>query len=209
LGLPDLFKGNNGWVEVESVPDRAHDRADDYRDCTRVFFKEGANGREAVALITQAFVVVRSGQIAPTPITIRVQLRQLYPSDSSVSQSVRQYEISRRALLSGSEPGGFLEYREDSPEYLPSAGNDYGFASRALDHELGHRDLPLLGTLRERCSACHRSDFSRVITLDMVGAGQTSSVLRYLDTAKDLHAVYVLKQKLQRDDWMSLIGSWL
>ena len=62
-----------------------------------------------------------------------------------------EHEVSRKAMLGLERTGGVRTFRGADLAYLPSAGNDYGFASP----QLSPVREPILGTLDTRCAACH------------------------------------------------------
>jgi len=113
------------------------------------------------------------------------------------------YELSRKLLLANPSSGGFIRLGADYPAYLPSAGNDYTFASPARGEET--RDFPILGYLRRRCESCHGPDVTSVFTFMAKSIpSQPSPPVRQLRPADDLHAVYVATEKMKQPNFKSL-----
>ena len=76
-----------------------------------------------------------------------------------------EHEVSRKAMLGLERTGGVRTFRGADLAYLPSAGNDYGFASP----QLSPVREPILGTLDTRCAACHGAG-RHLFTFSLTGA---------------------------------------
>ena len=224
--LPDLFKKNGGWVEIQWFPRRLHDEAVGYRRVTRVFLKPAhvpgniqeflndfrRDGNDAsakldgVALIVQLLLIDEQGRAQTTGITTDVQFRLFERTKGGDFQRTRVgiYELSRKQILNQLESGGLSQQREGEPAYLPSAGNDYTFAS--TQRAAGGPATPLVVKARSRCAFCHGdSDLRHVMTFSMnVVPGENLPAVRRLDPAADEAARFVISQKTTRDDWKSL-----
>ena len=221
--LPDLFSGRSGWIEVR-WGDRFHDHAVHYRRATRVFVKPSAPPADesafvndlrqfenhqklsAVALVTETLLVASDGTVLTTPLVSDVQIRALRHGDRAAAQ-VREFELSRRLLLTNPASGGFQELDEQSPVYLPAAGNDYSFASPSL--RAPDRREPVLAPLRQRCAVCHGLNGARLMTFNRIFASRDAlPPVERLRPAENLHARDVAARKLTRDDFHALIHLW-
>jgi hypothetical protein len=222
--LPRLLEGEEGWIEIQWTPDRIHDAAADNRRAARVFFKplsltdrkaflqdlrasnRPADKLQAVALAIQLLLVTDQGQVIPSPIINAVQLRTFVRNEEGkiTSGRVEQFELSRQLLLEDIATGGFIHHTADAPAYLPSAGNDYGFAS--WQHTDG--GPPVLAALRSRCQACHFSGMTRIATLAIHARPPVPSIVS-LDPLKNERAEYVAVRKQRSDQFQALIQSWL
>ena len=177
--LPDLFSTNEGWLEIELLPRRAHEDASSYRRAARVFVKprtppsdpaqfveslkynQHHDQVEAVALVVQNLLIDTSGRVVPSPLFSEVQFRFFKndPNTRAVSAEPQQFELSRRRLLTDPASGGLVEFSARSPAYLSAAGNDYDFAS--LIDEAGG---PVVVPLRTRCTQCHNPPLTTLMT---------------------------------------------
>lgn len=223
-GLPNLFAREDGWAEVEWLPERLHDDAADYRRAARVFVRPSAAQRDAqafldglrnahdaderlgaVALVTQDLLVDARGNVVPSPLVRETQFRTFVRAGGAARNDIRQFELSRRLLLAGDARGGLVEVKETEAHYLPSAGNDYSFASP----QYGARDLdhPVVVSLRTRCSTCHGARGERVFTFSMHSQGGPVPV-KILNPTRDERALYVARRKAERDDFKALKGLW-
>jgi len=226
FGLPDLFGRDSAWVEVEWFPTREHDMAAGFRRVSRVFVKPakqfgesrysldalrsslGENSLVAldgVAIIIQQLLIDSHGTVLPTRLTTKVQLR-LFPRSSdghSMGTQVRQYEFSRRLMVSQPLSGGFIEEDDSAPSCLPMAINDYDFCSSQYTHD--GVDTPLVVKLRTRCAFCHGTDLSKVLTFAKRNDSNTAyPPVMQLNPLANEAADYVVVRKLQRQDWKSL-----
>ena len=223
--LPDLFGKNSGWVEIQWFPHRLHDEAAGYLRATRVFLKpthatgnmqdflndfrrEGNDASaklDGVALITQPLLIDERGRAQATGITTDVQFRLFERTKDGGFQSTRVgiYELSRKRLLNQLESGGLSQQPDGEPVYLPSAGNDYSFASTQRD--TGGPAAPLVVKARSRCAFCHGDgDLRHVMSFSMHVVPRENLPVRRLDTTAHEAADFVISQKTARDDWKSL-----
>jgi uncharacterized protein (TIGR03067 family) len=225
--LPDLFGADSGWWEVRWSKERLHDAAADYRRVARVFIKPatspkdrikflngmrlGSNNHskpskqlEAVALLTQNLLIDSDGKVVPSPLTYEVQVRTFVKDKDGklVRTESKQYELNRQKLLHDPKGGGFVEADDKVAVYLPSAGNNYRFASRPHGH-----DEPIMVRLGTRCAACHGR--AVVFTFDMEpdesGALPPVTLLRPSDNE---HARYVIGRKVEHKDFNALQERW-
>lgn len=216
--LPDLFSTESGWLEIELLTHRLHDDAARFRRAARVFVKprtppadpgqfveslkhnQHHDQLDAVALVVQNLLIDRSGRVVPAPLFSDVQFR-FFKNDQKTgktSAEPQQFELSRRRLLTSPMSGGFIEFSATSPAYLSTAGNDYDFAT-AIQEAGG----PVLAPLRTRCTQCHDSSLTHLMTYSIhyVPPVPTVRILKALDQER---AFYVAQRKEQRDDFKSL-----
>lgn len=217
--LPDLFRNDGEWLEVSWMP-MLHDYAAGYRRVARVFLKparapqnvksflnwlrgdryslEDLNG---VALVTQLLLINPKGRLLPTSITTDVQVRlfEKTPDGAFKKTSIQVSEISRRQLINSPPSGGLVVEDENAPAYRAS-GNDYTFAP--LQPSLG---APLQVRLRTRCTACHGSDLTRVMTFafESSPSGDIPPV-RQLNPLAHQAADAVIEKKAKQKDFESL-----
>jgi hypothetical protein len=229
-GLPPLFDKGSGWIEVEWFPDREHDRSADYRRAARVFVKPRAKPQQfldrlshllqrnpglspeltgvldGVALVTEDLLIESNARVERSPVTFEVQVRSFVRDSRGtyVKTTVVEYELSRKLLLASPSSGGLVRVDPDDPAYLPTAGNDYTFASPRLGEN--PPQPPILGTLRRRCEACHGQGSGEFFTFARVPLPEPwrPPAVRQLRSADDLHAGYVVEQKMKRADFESL-----
>ncbi len=217
--LPDLFSSRSGWLEIELLPHRLHEEATNYRRAARVFvkpLKQPANPEafveklkhnqhleelEAVGLVVQNLLLDSSGRVVPSPLISDVQFRfYKYDTKRTLSAEVKQYELSRRLLLTDPASGGLVEFGPDTPSYLTSSGNDYDFASSIDDAE-----APVVVPLRTRCSQCHNRSLTTLMTYSIHYFPPVPKT-RVLKPADQEHTLYVARQKELREDFKSLFG---
>ena len=231
----DLFAEKGGWIEIEYLPDRAHDRAADYRRATRIFLKpasppadrsqwlnslreEGADrdGKsvagdgvrleklDAVALAVQLLLVDQNGVVVPTRLTYEVQVRTFLKGDTGKWSGTKLAvaELSRQALLEGLA-GGLRPIEEEAPAYLPSAGNDYFFASAQIG--LPAREA-VLAPLRRRCESCHAEGVRTIFTFSVHAPARLP--IRELNSTDNEHARFVCQRKMQRTEFKELRRRW-
>lgn len=229
LGLPPVLDERSGWMEVEWFPHRTHDFSADFRRAARVFLKpktkpqqfvsdlndrlrRGPNGSsdltgalDGVALVTESLLIDSRGQVEPSPLTFEVQTRMFVrdPQGKFKETAFEQYELSRKSLLAGDSSGGLVRFGADQPAYVPTAGNDYTFASPILEFEKPRP--PILATLRRRCQTCHGVQADEIFTfaIALPPHGLRPQV-RQLKSADDPHAAFVAKQKMKQADFKSL-----
>ncbi len=225
----DLFSEDGGWIEIEYLPNRAHDHAADYRRATRIFLKPAsapANQHEwldslrergadrigkldAVALAVQFLLVDTNGVVVPTRLTYEVQVRRFLKGDTGKWSGTKLAvaELSRKVLLEG-QAGGLRPVEEHSPAYLPTAGNDYFFASAQTS--LPAREA-VLAPLRKRCEACHGEGVRNVFTFSVTN-GKPDATARYpvrkLNSTDNERARFVSQRKMQQADFRELRRRW-
>jgi hypothetical protein len=225
--LPDLFAPNSEWMEVQWVPDRLHDQAADFRRVARVFLKSSVplQNRQsfldglpnhhgdtselgAVALVIQNLLIDSKGDPVPTRLTYEVQMRTFKRDEQGklVNTELNQYELNRELLLNRSQRGGMISLGEDAATYLPTAGNDYGFATPQRD-QLGEAPT-ILATLRMRCSTCHGQPNAAAVFTFLMHPQEPMPSVMLLDQPNDKHARYVIGRKIDRDDYKVLREQW-
>jgi hypothetical protein len=225
--LPDLFGRNSGWVEVQWFPRRLHDESVDYRRVTRVFLKPGRPPQDmqkflndfrrvegnpvvvldGVALVIQPLAIDTQGRLKPAGVSTDVQFRLFEKTKEGVFQKTQIgiYEVSRKRLLGQSESGGMVEEAESESAYLPSAGNDYTFASPQSNN--GGQLTPLVVRLRTRCASCHGDkDLTHVMTFAMILSPneRLGPAVRRLNPAAHQAADFVVSQKTKGEAWKTL-----
>jgi hypothetical protein len=220
----DFFAEQGGWIEIEYLPDRAHDHAADYRRVARVFLKpalppadrkewltslrKGHAGRieklDAVGLAVQLLLVDQHGVVVPTRLTYEVQVRTFLNGATGKWSGTKLAvaELSRKALLAG-QAGGLRPVEEQAPAYLPTAGNDYFFAS--AQSSLPAREA-VLAPLRKRCESCHDEGAQRIFTFSVHAPVGLSA--RTLNSTDNEHARFVYQRKMQRTDFKELRRRW-
>jgi hypothetical protein len=220
--LPDLFRKNNGWVEVQWFPERLHDAAAGYRRVARIFLKpthpprdmrnflkterdrnDPSTELDGAALLTQLLLIDTHGNLQPTTLTTEIQTRLFARTNGGEFQrtTLQVAEISRRLLVRDPASGGLVPEDEMTPIYLPMAGNDYGFASIQPDTL-----APALVHLRTRCLFCHGDKDLRVLlTFAMARMpGRRLPPVRQLDAAGHQAADFVIRQKTKRAEFEAL-----
>ena len=223
LGMPDVFNPGSEWMEVVASAHRLHDEAVQFRRASRVFVRpivrpadepsflaslaEGPSARvHHAVLIMQTLLVDSRGRIVPTRLVSDVQTRQITTEGRRGSSAygdaiAHQFELSRRLLRAGTN-GGFVHFGSDAPAFLPTAGNDYGFASPQIDQ--GGAGLPRLTTLKNRCGGmCHGSDGASFMTFDLTAPPRVAR----LRVPNDDRARAVAAAKESRDDFKRLIAA--
>jgi len=154
-----------------------------------------------VALVTQLLLINPEGRLIPTSLTTEVQVRlfEKTPDGALKRTSIQVSEIARRQLLNSPPSGGLVIEGENAPAYRAN-GNDYTFASP--QPFLG---TPILVRLRTRCTACHGSDLSRVMTFafESFRNGDIPPV-RQLNPLAHEAADAVMEKKAKQKDFESL-----
>lgn len=216
--LPNLFAKESGWLEIELLAQRHHEDTAFYRRAVRVFVKprtpppdpgqfveslkqnQHHDKIEAVALVIQNLLIDKSGRVAPSPLFNLVQLRVFKndPKTGAVSAEPHQFELSRRKLLTEPASGGFVEFSATSHAFLSSAGNDLDFAT-----PIQEADVPVMGTLRTRCTQCHGSSLTHLMTYSIHDFPPVPAVRILSDKER---ALYVARRKEERDDFKSLFA---
>jgi len=172
---------------------------------------EGAlsHGMEALAklagaaLVMQMLTIDRDGEIVATPLVYTAQTR-MFARDASATSSVisTEHEISRRLFRTDAERGGLQTIRPEDPGYIPTAGNDYGFASP----HFGQVREAILGTLSTRCASCHGT-VPHLFTFSLT-AIKNDVAVRQLPQPNDDRARYAIAQKETREDYKRLRALW-
>jgi hypothetical protein len=216
--LPALFSTESGWLEIRLLPDRVHDFNSSYRRAARVFVKprrvpenktkfvenlkdnQHSEELEAVALAVQNLLVDTSGRAVPSPIISDVQIRFFSNGNVPVVSEAKEYELSRRLLLTHPVSGGLLEFDDNAPAYLVAAGNDYDFAT-----PLFATHTPVVATLHARCAQCHGTPLKHLMTLSIIPIPPIPPVT-ILNAINSDQAIYVASRKEQRDDYKSLLS---
>jgi len=223
LPVPDIFDPNSGWIEVVWLPHRMHDQAAGYRRVTRVFLKptrpphnvqkflNSQRNREddpvadldGLALVMQLLLIDSDGNPEVTNLTTDVQARLFARVGPGAIEhaNILACEISRRRLLSDPASGGLVPEADDSPVFLPMAGNDYTFASRQTMKD----GPPVQVHLRTRCALCHGEDLRQVMTFSfkMPPHFRVPPVKR-LDPQGHEAADFVISEAKKRRDFNSL-----
>jgi hypothetical protein len=209
----------DGWLEIELLPHRHHEETAFQRRAARVFVKPRtppADARqlveslkhnqhhekiEAVMLVIQNLLVDKSGRVVPSPLFSVVQLRTFKtdPKTGAVSGEPQQFELSRRKLLTEPPSGGLVEFPATGPAFLSSAGNDLDFAT-----PIQEADVPVLAKLRTRCTQCHGSSLTHLMTYSIHDFPPVPTVRILADQER---AFYVARLKEERDDFKSLFRS--
>ena len=220
LSFPDVFRKKNGWIEVQWFPRRLHDSAAGYRRTTRVFLKPAraphdmqkflhtlpnkpdlTTDLDGVGLITQLLIVDSHGNLRATRLTSEVQMRLFEKSNKAAfSRTILKiYEISRRSLLQQPGGGGLVHEQDNAPAYLPSAGNDYSFASNQLEGP------PVQVELKTRCTSCHGRNLTHVMTFSIAyDPGFSPPPVRQLNPTAHEAADFDVSQKEKLEDFKSL-----
>jgi len=229
--LPPLFDESSGWIEVEWFPDREHDRSADYRRAARVFVKPRTEPQrfldeltdllrrnpglspelkgvlDGVALVTEDLLIDSNARVERSPLTFEVQVRSFVRNSGGTfnKTTIAEYELSRKLLLANPSSGGLVRVDPEDPAYLPTAGNDYTFASPTLGEQTPQS--PILGSLRGRCVACHGEDAGAFFTFARVPLPKPwrPPAVRQLKSTDDPHAAYVAKCKMNQADFKGLL----
>ena len=225
--LPDLFGRDSDWLEVQWFPQRLHDESVDYRRVTRVFLKPAKPPQDlqkflnnfrreyqdpviqlaGVALITQPLMIDDRGRLSSSKLSTDVQFRMFEKSAQGtfLKTTIGIYEISRKNLLNRPESGGMIEERDTAMVYLPSAGNDYTFAS-TLSGTIDP-STPIAVRARTRCAFCHGDkNLTVLMTFSMKVAPNEDPgpPVRQLNPALHEAADFVISEKSKSENWISL-----
>src|SRR5262245_3823413 len=208
------------WMEVRWLTERVRDRAADYRRAARVFVKPSRSGDEAtfldglrkeasavdaVALVSQNLLVEEGGSVVPSPLVFEVQIRRFRRDKAgrATRAKISVLELSRKLLLASPETGGLAVYDEESPAYLPVAGNDYGFGTPPkLEAE------PIFVPLRERCVGCHSRSGGLATFAFHTDPLQPEPFVERLKPSDNAHAQDVARRKMAREDFRALQADW-
>jgi hypothetical protein len=229
---PNFFAPNSGWIEVEYMPRRHHDAAVHFRRVARVFIKPlskpadrlqflqsiredelnqslttKVRNIEAVALAMQNLLIDTDGRIVPSPLIQDVQVRRFTHDDKggAIKTDLREYELSRKTLLTNPSSDGFSELDDNSAVFAPSSGNDYTFASPFPLFD--RSDSSFIVKMRHRCADCHGTDQSFLITLAvpfLTGNEKPPENYQSLDPLASQRAALVIEEKAKREDFKSL-----
>jgi hypothetical protein len=227
--LPDLFGPRSEWMEIRWFPERQHDDSARFRRTARVFIKAasrpanrqaflnefrgeaggGAGRLAAVALVIQNLLIDSNGAVVPSPITFEVQQRSFIKDGRGnlAPTELGQFEISRKLFLSNPRSGGMVALDEKAGSYLPSAGNDYSFASTQLANIAGFAE-PVYAALRARCVSCHGPDIKHIVTFAIHTGPESPPPVEQLNPAENKHGNYVANLKMERDDFKALRREW-
>jgi hypothetical protein len=145
--LPDVFRKDSGWIEVQWFPEREHDSSAGFRRVSRVFLKpahpprdvqkfldaqpgrdEASFGRvpnpvadlDGVALVTQLLLIDTDGNLHPTSLTSEVQVRHFEKTEKGTFKktTMQVCEISRKLFVSKPDSGGLVVEDDNSRAYL-------------------------------------------------------------------------------------------
>src|SRR5262245_21253938 len=227
--LPDLFGPQSDWMEIRWFPERLHDDSARFRRTARVFIKaasrpanrqaflnefreeagEGAGRLAAVALVIQSLLIDSNGAVVPSPITFEVQQRSFIKDGRGnlAPTELGQFEISRKLFLSNPRSGGMVALDEKAGSYLPSAGNDYSFAS-TQPVDIADFAEPVYAPLRTRCVPCHGPDTKSIVTFAFHTGPEPTPPVEQLKPAENKHGNYVANRKMERDDFKALLREW-
>jgi hypothetical protein len=86
---------------------------------------------------------------------------------------------------------------------LPTAGNDYFFASAQLRRP---ERAAVLAPSRKRCETCHGEGIRIIFSLSVDAPGPLP--VRKLNSTDNEHARFVSQRKMQRTDFTELIRRW-
>ena len=217
-GLPDLFSENSGWLEIELLEWRIHDRESKFRRVARVFVKprtipadsvafveslkdqQHLERVEAVGLLVQNLLINDHGEMVLSPLISEIQFRffQKDTTPKAVSAQVSQYELSRKLLLTDPRSGGLVALDHNSPAYLAQAGNDYSFMSL-----IEGVNAPVMVPLHRRCSQCHGESLTTIMTYSVHDIPPIPRV-KVLKPSEGTRASYVIGEKQKREDFRSL-----
>jgi hypothetical protein len=224
--LPDLFRKNSGWIEVQWFPGREHDNQAGYRRVSRIFLKPTHPARnmqkflnarprqnetpatdlDGVALVMQLLVIDTRGNVRPTKLTTDVEVRRFERTSEGTFKrtAIQVCEISRKIFLRDPGLGGLVEEEESSPAYV----GGHSFASNYFPIGIGQFQVgpPVQIKLRTRCAMCHRdSNLTQVRTFSTVMPPHPPRV-KQLDPAANQEADFDIAAKRKRDDFQSLLG---
>ena len=223
LGLPNVLEGGSMWREVRWRRERSQDRGAHYRRATRVFLELRERSRadeesinslrdtyghappsiRSAALLTQLLLVANDGTVVPSSIAYDVQLGG--DAARQGASIVPQYELSRRLLLASPAAGGLVAFAANAPAYLPSAANDFGFATPP---RVGGE--PVEATLEQRCAACHGAGpgVGRLMTFSPVIGPESPPTVERLQIADNVHGHDVARRKMEGEDYRALLARW-
>jgi hypothetical protein len=223
LHLPNLLGDRGEWMEIRWFPQRSHELAAGNRRTARVFLRpadrpndevaflsrfrerQGDNlaALESVALLIQLLLVATDGTVVPSPISFEVQFRGT--AARAGGAEIPQYELSRRQLLSAPATGGLVGLDANAPAYLPTAGNDFSFATPPrLDGE------PVLAPLGARCALCHgpAPGVGHLMTFAQTFPGRPAPPVVRLVATQNVHSRDVATRKMELEEFKTLRQHW-
>ena len=128
----------------------------------------------------------------------------------SHEQALDVFATSRAAAPTGPRPEekprpslADIQKADKTPAYLPTAGNDYAFASGSHGNGITQ---PILVRLNARCAACHGGS-GQVMTFNQHKVDPLQPVVLLKPTENE-HARYVIGRKGARKDFTSLREQW-
>ena len=162
---------------------------------------------DGAALVIQLLVIDTQGHMMPTTISTDVQIRLFEKTKDGVFQKTQigVFELNRRRFLGQPQSSGLVAEAESGPAYLPSAGNDYTFASKQISN--WGPPSPLVVKLRTRCAFCHGGgDLTNIMTFSMKVSPEEhlGPAVRQLNPAAHEAADFVMSQKANSDIWKTL-----
>jgi hypothetical protein len=231
----DLFAEQGGWIEIEYLPDRAHDRAADYRRVTRIFLKpasppadrhqwlnslrEGGADRDGKPVAGDGIRIEKLDAVALAVQLLLVDLRGV------VVPTRLTYEVQVRTFLKGNTgkwSGTKLAVAELSRKALlegqagglrPVEEDAPAYLPRAGNDYFfasAQSSLPareaVLAPLRKRCESCHDEGVQRIFTFSVRAPVGLSA--RKLNSTENEHARFVSQRKMQRTDFKELRRRW-
>jgi len=149
----------------------------------------------AVALVVQNLLIDSNHRVIPSPIISTVQIR-----DFSEGGTVREFELSRRLLLTEPSSGGFIEHDENSAAYRAIAGNDYGFAT-----PMRLNAPAVIVKLKTRCASCHGKSLATLMTYSLQDPPELQPPVTILDVLKNQRGRYTADEKEKREDFKALL----
>jgi hypothetical protein len=231
----NLFSEHEGWIEIEYFPDRAHDRAADYRRATRIFLKpasapadrhrwlnslrEGGADRDGKPVAGDGIRIEKLDAVA-----LAVQLL-LVDQNGFVVPTRLTYEVQVRTFLKGDNgkwSGTKLAVAELSRKALLE-GRAGGLLTVEEDAPAylpragndyffasAQTSLPareaILAPLRRRCESCHTEGVRTIFTFSVHDTGRFP--IRKLNSIDNEHARFVSLRKMQRTDFKELRRRW-
>jgi hypothetical protein len=244
-GLPDnyasarlpfnLFSEDRGWIEIEYSPERAHDRAADYRRATRIFLKpasrpadrhqwlnslrEGGADRDGKPVAGDGIRIEKLDAVA-----LAVQLLLVDQSGVVVPTGLT-YEVQVRTFLKGDTgkwSGTKLAVAELSRKALlegqagglltveedaPAYLPDAGndYFFASAQTSLPAREA-ILAPVRKRCESCHAAGVRTIFTFSVHDPGRLP--VHKLNSTDNEHARFVSQRKMQRTDFKELRRRW-
>jgi len=161
---------------------------------------------DGVTLVTEDLLIDTNARVERSPLTFEVQVRSFVRDSGGKfnKTTIAEYELNRKLLLNNPSSGGLTRVDPDDPAYLPTAGNDYTFASSFFADQ--PPQLPILGSLRRRCEACHGEHVGNFFTFARIPLPRPwqPPAVRQLRPADDPHAAYVARRKMEQADFKAL-----